>query len=561
MIWRNWSTRMLLQELGAIDPDLYENLVEIIPSLRGDDFDPTELSSKPNLVKFLMSFADSGYFEKKENMRKCMERLPPRNLTGLVRTLIDSGYDVKGTDHIDTAEKISKIRWNYKNISFCRAFLDYFELPGHFLPPEKKKLPPFVDILPLSETNQLTINRPFKSLLDYQVQVYSDSMKKLRIPRSRFIVQMPTGSGKTRTSMEIISNYLKTEPEGSIVLWMAHTEELCEQSFECFVEVWQHLANKPLKAIRFWGNQPLPVPFDRSMFIVGGFSKIMAALRKDESAFDHIKSRIGLIVIDEAHRAIAPKTKESIRNIAGTNTQIIGLTATPGRTELEETQDMAEFFFESKVNITTDSGESEIKMLKRREVLAQVDYIPIESPLDIELTTAQKRHLERKFEFPEGLLKKVASDNVRNIEIMKKLLYSCQEKDKRILFFSCSVKHSRFVMALLEYHGISAAHVDGSTSRTRREDSIRRFKEGEIQVICNYGVLTTGFDAPNTDEVFISRPTQSVVLYSQMVGRGLRGPTIGGTPRCRIVEVKDNITGFAPEMTRVYHWFEEFWDN
>ncbi len=205
MIWRNWSTRMLLQELETIDPDLYENLVEIIPSLRGDDFDPTELSSKSNLVKFLMSFADSGYFEKKENMRKCMERLPPRNLTGLVRTLRDCGYDVKGIDHMDTAEKISKVKWNYKNTSFCRAFLDYFELPDHFLPPEKKKLPPFVDILPLSETNQLTINRPFKSLLDYQVQVYSDSMKKLRIPRSRFIVQMPTGSGKTRTSMEIIS--------------------------------------------------------------------------------------------------------------------------------------------------------------------------------------------------------------------------------------------------------------------------------------------------------------------------------------------------------------------
>ena len=561
MIWRHWPTRMLLEELAGIDADLYSDLEEIIPSLRGDDFDPTELSSKPNLVKFLMSFADSTYFEKKENMRKCIVRLPQRTLVELVRKLREHGYDVKGADHMDTAEKITKVRWNYRNIGFCRAFLDYFELPDHFLPPEKKNTAPFIDILPLSESNQLTINRPFKSLLDFQVQVYSDSMRKLRVPRSRFIIQMPTGSGKTRTSMEIISNQLKTQPDGSVVLWMAHTEELCEQSFECFVEVWQHLANKPLKAVRFWGKQPIPAPFDKSMFIVGGFSKIMAALRKDESAFAHIKNRIGLIVIDEAHRAVAPKTKQAIISLTGPNTQVIGLTATPGRAELEETQDMAEFFFESKVNITTDSGESEIKMLKRREVLAHVDYIPIESPLDIELTAAQKRHLERKFEFPEGLLKKVGSDNVRNIEIMKKLLYSCQEMDKKILFFSCSVKHSRFILALLEYHGISAAHVDGKTSRNRREDSIRRFKDGEIQVLCNYGVLTTGFDAPNTDEVFISRPTQSVVLYSQMVGRGLRGPTIGGTPRCRVVEVKDNITGFAPEMTRVYHWFEEFWDN
>lgn len=552
---------MLLEELGTIDSDLYTDLEEIIPSLRGDDFDPTELSSKPNLVKFLMAFADSSYFEKKENIRKCIERLPQRDLRGLLRTLREHGHDVEGADHMATAENISKVSWSYRNISFCRAFLSHFELPNHFLPPEKKKVLPFIDIRPLSESNQLIINRPFKSLLDYQVQVYSDSMRKLLVPRSRFIIQMPTGSGKTRTSMEVICNHLKNQPEGSVVLWMAHTEELCEQSFECFVEVWQHLANKPLKAVRFWGNQPVPAPFDKSMFIVGGFSKIMATLRKDESAFAHIKSRISLIVIDEAHRAVAPKTKKAIISLTGPNTQVIGLTATPGRAELEETEDMAEFFFESKVNIKTDSGESEIKMLKRREVLAQVDYVPIESPMDIQLTAAQKRHLESKFEFPEGLLKNVASNNVRNIEIMKKLLFSCQELDKRILFFSCSVKHSRFIMALLEYHGISTAHVDGKTSRNRREDSIKRFRDGDIQVLCNYGVLTTGFDAPNTDEVFISRPTQSVVLYSQMVGRGLRGPTIGGTPRCRVVEVKDNITGFAPEMTRVYHWFEEFWDN
>lgn len=551
---------MLLGELNAIDSELYSDLEEIIPSLRGDDFDPTELSSKMNLVKFLMSFADSTYFENRDNMRTCIHRLPPRTLTELVKKLKEQGYDTKGADHMDTAENIAKIRWNYRNIEFCRLFLEYFELPDHFLPPEKKNISPFIDILPISGNNQLIINRPFKSLLDYQVQVYSDSMKKLLVPRSRFIIQMPTGSGKTRTSMEIIANYLKSQPDGKVVLWMAHTEELCEQSFECFVEVWQHLANKPLKAIRFWGKQPTPAPYNKSMFIVGGFSKIMAALRKDEDAFSHLKSRIGLIVIDEAHRAVAPKTKQAITSISGPNTQIIGLTATPGRAELEETQDMTDFFFEAKVNIKTDSGESEIKMLKRRKVLANIDYIPIESPLDIELNAAQKRHLEKKFEFPEGFLKKVASNNVRNIEIIKKLLYSCQI-GKKILFFSCSVKHSRFIMALLEYHGISAAHVDGKTSRSRREDSIRRFKLGEIQVLCNYGVLTTGFDAPNTDEVFISRPTQSVVLYSQMVGRGLRGPTIGGTPRCRVVEVKDNITGFAPEMTRVYHWFEEFWDN
>jgi superfamily II DNA or RNA helicase len=179
--------------------------------------------------------------------------------------------------------------------------------------------------------------------------------------------------------------------------------------------------------------------------------------------------------------------------------------------------------------------------------------------LNIELTASQKRSLEKTFDFPKGFLATVASSNVRNLEIMKKLLLSCRE-GRRILFFACNVKHSRFITSLLTYFGIKAAHVDGTTAKHRREHVIEAFRNGDIQVLCNYGVLTTGFDAPNTDEVFISRPTNSVVLYSQMIGRGLRGTTIGGTERCRISDVKDNISGFGNQV-RVYHWFEEFWDN
>jgi superfamily II DNA or RNA helicase len=198
-------------------------------------------------------------------------------------------------------------------------------------------------------------------------------------------------------------------------------------------------------------------------------------------------------------------------------------------------------------------------MLKSRNVLARIDYVPIISPLELELTTSQKKSLETTFDFPPGFLKKVGSSNIRNIEILKKLISSCKE-GRKILFFSCTVAHSKFIMSMLIYFGINAAHVDGSTSNPRREQVISEFKDGDIQVLCNYGVLTTGFDAPNTDEVFISRPTNSVVLYSQMIGRGLRGPRIGGTDRCRISDVKDNIQGFGDQV-RVYHWFEEFWDN
>jgi DNA repair protein RadD len=557
MVWEYWSTRYLQEALEEIDEELLDDLEEILPPLRGDSFNPTELSNRVNLVEILSAFAPSDYFKKKDNMNKCLNFLPLKKLRELISILNDNGFAIPRGSHEEMMESILSIRWS--NNTFSTTFVDFFNLPSHFISPEVEKTPSFIDIEPLSTDNPPIIPKPLKNLIDYQTQVYMDANKALSIPRSRFIIQMPTGSGKTRTTMEIIANHIKNSEHGTVVFWLAHSSELCEQAYQCFIEVWQYLADRPLKAVRCWGKHPVPASYEKSMFIVGGFQKVHSILRKDEDAFSMLQDRIGLIVVDEAHKAVAPTYKAAIQKLTGMNTRVIGLTATPGRTEVEETAEMSEFFFQSKVNIKAERGTSEIEMLKQRKVLAQIDYIPIQSPLNIELSTSQKRSLERTFDFPKGFLSTVASSNVRNLEIMKKLLLSCRE-GRRILFFSCNVKHSKFITSLLTYFGIKAAHVDGGTAKHRRESVIESFKTGDLQVLSNYGVLTTGFDAPNTDEVFISRPTNSVVLYSQMIGRGLRGPTIGGTERCRISDVKDNITGFGDQV-RVYHWFEEFWDN
>jgi superfamily II DNA or RNA helicase len=196
-------------------------------------------------------------------------------------------------------------------------------------------------------------------------------------------------------------------------------------------------------------------------------------------------------------------------------------------------------------------------MLRRQKVLAKIDYDPILTGLTYELTPQERSYLEARFDFPPGFLKRVASDDIRNIEIMKRLILECGQ-DRRVLFFGCSVQHSRFVTAMLIYFGVKAAHVDGSTDRSLRRDVIQGFKDGRIQVLCNYGVLSTGFDAPNTDVVFISRPTGSVVLYSQMIGRGLRGPAIGGTERCKVIDVRDNIVGFG-DQDSIYTYFDDYW--
>ena len=79
-----------------------------------------------------------------------------------------------------------------------------------------------------------------------------------------------------------------------------------------------------------------------------------------------------------------------------------------------------------------------------------------------------------------------------------------------------------------------------------------------MQVLVNFGILSTGFDAPNTNAVVIARPTCSLVLYSQMVGRGLRGPKMGGTKDCKIIDIKDNFDAFD-SVHDAFKFYDDFW--
>ena len=107
--------------------------------------------------------------------------------------------------------------------------------------------------------------------------------------------------------------------------------------------------------------------------------------------------------------------------------------------------------------------------------------------------------------------------------------------------------------------GINASHVDGATSLNRRSGILNDFKNKNLQVLCNERLISTGFDAPKTDTIIIAKPTFSIVLYSQIIGRGLRGPEIGGTEYCKIIDVKDNIKGYS-DLDEVYQYFDEYFN-
>ena len=88
---------------------------------------------------------------------------------------------------------------------------------------------------------------------------------------------------------------------------------------------------------------------------------------------------------------------------------------------------------------------------------------------------------------------------------------------------------------------------------------IKQFTDGEIDFLFNYGVLTTGFDAPKTRNIVICRPINSTILYEQIIGRGIRGSRFGGTEECDVIDFSDNIHNLGKQQA--YMRFKEFWDS
>ena len=348
--------------------------------------------------------------------------------------------------------------------------------------------------------------------------------------------------------MELVSNTLNLISENEVVVWLAHSEELCEQACECFIEIWQHVGRHGLWLNRVWGNANLVVPdWDRRTLIVGSFQKLYALLRGNTQLVVGSR-RVRLIVVDEAHKVVAPTYEEVTRRLIGASTSVIGLTATPGRSYHDDAQNeaLSDFFFGNIIQIPVPGPQSAIGYLRDRGVLSRLVVEPLHTNRTYVLDERELENVAKFYDFSPRFLRALGEDDLRNVSIILSVREHL-DAGRQTLYFGTSVEQSKFVSAVLSSLGYSCAHVDGNTRRNVRRVAIERFKTKEIQFLCNYGVLSTGFDAPQTDVVVIARPTQSIVLYSQMIGRGLRGPAMGGTSRCIVVNIVDNIVGLPRE--------------
>ena len=419
------------------------------------------------------------------------------------------------------------------------------------------------DIEWVQETNA----NPNYPLYPYQRSILKKVKTTLSTEKNRILLHMPTGSGKTRTTISFACRYL-VDNESTNVIWFANTKELLDQAYNEFLKAWSNLGDREIQAIKYWDRSNIDLSTLKGTFIVAGLDKAYNALMKDIGKMSVFANETSLVIMDEAHQAIAPTYKLLIESIIITNkASFIGLSATPGRTwnEPEKDKKLSNFFYRQKAKIEIEGYNNPVDYLIEKGYLAKTVNTTLLHEKGINLSHSDLEYLKENYVLSDKVLKKISEDSLRNIAIITKV-QQLIEKHQRIILFAITKNHAIVLNSLLTALGINSKVLTSETNSYERNKiiddfKISRSKNPNSMVLCNYGILTTGFDAPETSCAVIARPTDSLVLYSQMVGRAIRGTLSGGNDEAEIVTVIDeNLSGFGAVADAFTNW-DDVWDD
>jgi len=525
-----------------------------------------EMATKRNKIEIIISVNGLKLFEDEKFKYNFFSALPENDCKEIATHF---GISAESFDQGKVAYKLSKIKFA-DNEGYNYLIKNYFEIVDYNFAEAVKGSK--VDVI-----GKLGVSN-FYELFDYQYMIKQKVVNDLANPNLRLtkiLIHMPTGTGKTKTTMHIISHYLNfVSKNKGIIVWIAHTNELLQQAYETFQTVWSHLGTFDVNVFKGW----IEFPTDISNGVL--FTTIQSLQTKmGSSILKDIADNASLIIFDEVHKAGASKYKECVDYLMkidnNFNKKFIGLTATPGRvTEISRENKLFSDEFERSVEINVDlvnmislskaeaenyQGSKEIiPYFQENRYLAVLKRENLDYDLDAVLLAKIKKDLESKKEdFSPTLIQEISLNKARNIKIVEKLK-ELNSNNIPTIVFACSLQHAKMLSAFLRLLGISNSLVHGELAWFDRQKAISDFKTGKVNIIINFDILTTGFDSTNIKCVFITRPTKSVILYSQMIGRGLRGPKMGGNKECKLIDVKENLNSFADENAAFRH-FDQYW--
>ena len=328
-------------------------------------------------------------------------------------------------------------------------------------------------------------------------------------PAARIMLQLPTGSGKTRIAGELLSGWLKG---GRKAVWLTHRKELAAQTEGMLRE-----AGVTATANMQW------TPHTNAPTLLNGVVILMAQTVSRRSGRANVwdgYNRSDLMIIDEAHHATADGWARAMKQWPG---PVVGMTATPWRLSLKEGFD--HLFRELHCGPQVAALQSDKWLCQARVMLppegervqaGQVDYTGDYTESGIELANKDR--------------------DVWTAGALRFWQKHCEHR--QTVVYAVSVRHAQNLVAMFSDAGVPTGVLLGDTPTAERAKLIDQFQDRTVRALINVAVATEGFDLPDAACVMLTRPTMSLSLYLQMVGRGLRPKQDDGD--CVILDLAGN---------------------
>lgn len=340
-------------------------------------------------------------------------------------------------------------------------------------------------------------------LREYQTEAVTKTVSHFRKTKKPAVIVLPTGAGKSLVIAE-----LARIAQGRVLV-LAHVKELVEQNFDKY-------QSYGLKAGIYSAGLGRKETQHKVIF-----GSIQSVARADESMF----ANFSIVIIDECHRINSvgdTQYSQVIRKLKEHNPEIciLGLSATPYRLDMGW---IYEYSYKGIIRTQEDRFfkkciyELSLSYMIKNKYLTPP--IKIDSPVACYDFSALKKNNKG---FSQTQIESTLKDQARVTPgIVKNILDMTIEGDRKgVMIFTSTVRHAREILSLLPKE--ESAIVTGETSTETRDEIIVSFKNRDLKYLVNVSVLTTGFDAPHVDVIAILRPTESISLYQQIIGRGLR---------------------------------------
>ena len=355
------------------------------------------------------------------------------------------------------------------------------------------------DYLPTQQGRALKADQ--LELREYQQEAL-DSLETMRRNRETIaLLYHATGTGKTVTAV------MDAKRCGGRALFVAHTMELVNQAYNTFRNLWPEVT-----VGKYADNLKEPDAY----VVCGSIQSVALGLDQfREDDFDYL-------IIDEAHHASADTYQKVL---AYFNPQFtLGLTATPERAD---DVNILEIFKNTAHKLDIQTAV---------EIGALVPVRCIRIHTNIDMTKVRFNSVQYNI---RDLDVKICVTERNQLIVDTWLDYV---KDKRTVVFCASVKHAEQIAELFRAAGVAAIAVSGSMKTSERNEQLAKFASGEIQVLCACDLLNEGWDCPQTEVLFMARPTMSKVLYTQQLGRGMR--TAEGKDHLMVFDFVDNASQY-----------------